>query len=79
MKTLTETQEKILKQINDLLGEHFDAYTLAIEIDLDEMDDEGEPCTFWRGSFGGGRNRVKGLTLSQLDNLREIKNERKDE
>ena len=73
MTTLTEAQDQVLKQVDELLSEHFDCHTLAVEIDLEEVDDEGQQCTFWRGLYGGGKGRAKGLTLSHLDNLREIK------
>jgi hypothetical protein len=73
MLTLTQAQEDVLEQVKELLSEHFDCWSLAYEVDLDEVDQDGEQCTFWAGSFDGGRNRAKGLVLSHLDNLREIK------
>lgn len=70
MTGLTPAQEEVFKKVQELLSEHFDSWTLAIETDLDESDEDGQLCDFWQGSFGGGLSRAKGLTLSHLDCLR---------
>jgi hypothetical protein len=71
MTTLNDSQLEAFEKVKLLLSEHFDCWTLAIEVE--ERDEEDEECTFWRGAFDGGKNRAKGLTLGHLDDLREIK------
>jgi len=78
MTTLTAAQEEVFEKVKEMLSEHFDAWSLAVETDLDEADEEGEAVTFWRGAFDGGKNRAKGLTLAHLDDLREIKPAKED-
>lgn len=70
MTTFTAAQTEVFEKVKEMLSEHFDAWTLAVETDLDEVDEEGEQVTFWRGAYEGGKNRAKGLTLSHLDALR---------
>jgi len=79
MKTLTAAQEEIYLKVQELLDEHFDAWVLSIETDLDDLDESGKACTFWCGAYGGGKNRAKGLALSHLDRLREIRKDALEE
>lgn len=79
MTTLTDSQAEAFAKVKAILSEHFDCWSLAIEVEMLEQDAAGEECTFWCGSFDGGRNRAKGLTLSHLDNLREVKQAYREE
>ena len=46
---LTPKQSEVFDQIKGLLGEHFDAYVLIVETEVEHPDD-GEMATFWRGA-----------------------------
>lgn len=73
MTTLSPAQVEAFEKAQEILGEHFECWTMAVETSLDERDEEGEEVMFWRGSFSGGRSRALGLTTQHLDDLRRIR------
>lgn len=71
---MNELQKKILRQIRELLMEHFDAHTLVVE--ADDINDQRDFSQ--SGSFDGPRSRLIGMCEMAKKELldRQAKDER---
>jgi hypothetical protein len=63
---MTEKQQQILDQVQELLIEHFDAHVVVT--DISDVDDSNNHST--QGGYSGGIPIAMGLCLYQIEYLK---------